>query len=490
MPRRMVYQAERNLGMSLIQKKGGSRLRDESPKQLKKKRKKPLRTRKQKVLRGLYIAVTVVAAVIVAAYIAQAVWIQKPTMTNGGTRVESGGDDGDDSGLGALSAERKEDVWTFLVAGLDTGGGGNTDTMMLVTYDIPNQQLNVMSLPRDTAVNVPWEIKRLNSVFIYARYYDKEGMEFLAEHVTKLVGYAPDFTIVIQWEAVGELVNAIGGVYFDVPMDMNYDDPTQDLYIHLQKGYQLLDGDKAMQLVRFRKNNNGTGYSRGDLERIEVQQAFLKTVIESCLTFNNVTKINELAKVFTKNVETELTVNNLAWFAKQAIMNGLSMDNVNMFTMPNTEFSMYSKTYQNYQSYVTPVVDELLEMVNEYFNPYKEDIQARELDIYTPSSSSSSSSSTTKSSTSTGTTATPTPSPSSAPSETPESSTPSSKIPETSTSPSTAPATQAPVSQTPATNTPTQAPATTAPTQTPATTAPETVTPSEPETGPGMEPTE
>jgi LCP family protein required for cell wall assembly len=280
-----------------------------------------------------------------------------------------------------VTGDRKDDFYTFLVLGRDTGGGGNTDTILLAAYDIANQKLNVMSIPRDTMVNIPYDIKRINSVYNHAGGGD-EGIQALYTEVSQLVGFVPDFEVVVEWEAVGELVDAIGGVWFDVPRNMNYDDPTQDLHIHVSKGYQLLDGETAMGVIRWRHNNDNTGYVTGDIGRIETQQAFLKAVIEQCLKIENVTKIQEFAKIFTKNVQTDLTVGNLVWFAEQAIFHGLTMDNVNFVTLPgNYNASAWSRTYQNYQSYVTPYADELLAVVNESFNPYTEDRTLNQLDI-------------------------------------------------------------------------------------------------------------
>ena len=192
----------------------------------------------------------------------------------------------------------------------------------------------------------------------------------------------------VEWEAVGELVDAIGGVEFDVPIDMNYDDPTQNLHIHLSAGLQDIDGDKAMQLLRWRKNSDAYGnvyggYPNGDLGRIETQQAFLKAVIEKCLNSISLGTIPKMAQIFLDNVDTNgsLTVNNLAWFAKEAIVGGLSMENVHFMTLPNRGASVYSRTYHNYQSYVTPIPDEMLELVNTCFNPYLEDIELNELDL-------------------------------------------------------------------------------------------------------------
>ena len=346
---------------------------------------KQLRTQ-EKVLRVLLIVAAVLAAVLLAAFLFLHFFIQKPTLPTE-PKVPMPQESGEllaTDRPGRTSADRKEDFFTFLVIGRDTGGGGNTDTLMLAAYDVPNQKLNVMSIPRDTMVNVPWDIKKINSVYNFYGGGD-EGIQALYKEISQLVGFVPDYEVIVEWEAVGELVDALGGVYFDVPIDMNYDDPTQDLHIHINKGYQKLNGEQAMGVVRYRHDNmvNGKmkGYPNGDLGRIETQQAFLTAVVEQCLQIQNVTRINELAKVFTKNVTTDLTVNNLAWFAQQAIFGGLQMENVNFCTMPNQGEMVWSRSYHNYQSYVTPIEDELVDLVNECFNPYKEDLDPSELDI-------------------------------------------------------------------------------------------------------------
>ena len=349
-------------------------------------------TRKQKILRVLWIALTVIAALIIVVAVAYKLLVVKPVTPNvTPPPVESGEEDYDFGDGPRLYGDRKEDFYTFMLVGRDTGGGGNTDTIIVVAYDVANQQLNLMSIPRDTMVNVPWDIKRINSVYNYASYYDKDGIEFLREEVSYLIGFQPDYTVVVEWEAVGELVDAIDGVWFDVPLDMDYEDPTQEVWIHLDAGYQEMDGDKAMQLLRYRQNNkmvNGHnvlygGYPNGDLGRIQTQQAFLKAVIEKCLDSISLSTIPSMVSIFMDNVETSggLTMNNLAWFAQQAIVGGLSMDNVNFMSLPNRGAEVYSRTYGNMQAYVTPIPDELLEMVNTYFNPYLEDIQLEELDL-------------------------------------------------------------------------------------------------------------
>lgn len=278
-------------------------------------------------------------------------------------------------------SDRKKDFYTFLVVGRDTGGGGNTDTILLAAYDIPNQKLNVMSIPRDTMVNIPYDIKRINGVYNYAGKGEK-GIQALYTEVSQLVGFVPDFEVVVEWKAVGDLVDAIDGVWFDVPRNMNYDDPDQSLHIHIDKGYQKLDGEQAMGVIRWRKNNDNTGYATGDIGRIETQQAFLKAVVAQCLKVENVTRIQELAKVFTDNVQTDLSLGNLVWFAEQAIFGGLSMENVNFITLPGDyDGQAWCRNYKNYQSYVLPDAKALLKVVNEGFNPYLVDREISELDI-------------------------------------------------------------------------------------------------------------
>ena len=275
---------------------------------------------------------------------------------------------------------RREGVYTFLLVGQDTGGGGNTDTMMLITFDSVNKELYGMSLPRDTMVNVSTSSKRLNAVYNYNKGSNKEtqlekGIAALKKEVGKLTGIVPDFYVVVQWEAVGELVDAIGGVEFDVPFDMDYDDPAQDLHIHIKGGNQVLDGEDAMGLIRWRHNNDfSVQYPTGDLGRVETQQAFLKAVAEECLDPAIILKAPSLAKIFMDNVTTDLSIGNLLAFAQLAA----DMDaetGVHFVTMPNQD-ARYPGV-----SMVLPVYSELLEVLNDGFNPYLDKITVNDIQV-------------------------------------------------------------------------------------------------------------
>ncbi len=291
--------------------------------------------------------------------------------------------------------ERKsKDFYTVLVLGRDTGGGGNTDTMLLASYDVTNQKATVMSIPRDTMVNVPWDIKKINSVYNYYGGGDK-GIQALYKEIAQLVGFEPDYQVIVEWDAVGAIVEAMGGVYYDVPRNMNYDDPYQDLHIHQTKGYRKLSGDDAMQVLRYRHDNDMRyGYPDGDLGRIKTQQTLLKAMVEQLLQLKNVTKIGEFARAVKNNVTSDLTFEEMLWFGSQAVMGGLKVDDVNFVTMPNTGKYVYSRVVGGPLSYVVPNAQELLNLVNNELSPFVETFTMRDLDIMSVNSDGSVSSST------------------------------------------------------------------------------------------------
>ena len=380
-----------------MDRESGKHLAGGTPKNNKpQKPKKPSRlTRQQKLL----IAVAAVLAVILIAVVAcQSLFVRPELPDKDPDQEQDTQEEEIDWGEGIRphsGGERKsDDYYTVLILGRDTGGGGNTDTMLLASYDVTNQKATVMSIPRDTMVNVSWDIKRINSVYNWYGGGEK-GIQNLYKEISQLVGFEPDYQVIVEWEAVGQIVDAMGGVWFDVPRDMNYDDPYQDLSIHQEKGYRLLSGDDAMQVLRYRHDNDmHYGYPDGDLGRIKTQQAFLTAMVEQLLQIKNITKINQFIEVFRNNVETDLSFQNILWFAQQAVFGGLSIDNVEFVTMPNRNTSLWSRTYHNYQSYVTPIADELLDLVNNKLSPYTEVFTLSDLDIMSVNSDGSVSSST------------------------------------------------------------------------------------------------
>lgn len=183
-----------------------------------------------------------------------------------------------------------------------------TDTIMVASYNPKKQTAALLSIPRDTFTgknkNKATASEKINA--LYQKSVDKT-----LNAVNEITGLNIEKYIVVENKALVQLVDAIGGVEFDVPIDMDYDDVTQDLYIHLSKGYQRLDGEQAEHLVRFRKNNNGTTYSTeygdNDIGRMRTQREFLKAVAEQTMKFKNITKIGEFIDIFKQNVKTNIT---------------------------------------------------------------------------------------------------------------------------------------------------------------------------------------
>lgn len=274
--------------------------------------------------------------------------------------------------------ERKSaDMYTVLIAG-QAGPDSNTDTILLASYDVASQKVTVVNIPRETMVNVPWDIKTIGSV---CQYYGggEEGMLRLREVVTDLFGFAPDYTIRIDLDAFGEIVDTIGGVGFDVPLDMDYEDPAQDLSIHINQGYQTLNGQQAMGVVRFRMGKNG--YANGNIGRIDTQQAFLQAMADQILQIQNISQISQIAETLAENVNTDLSASNILWFMQQAILDGLDVEDIRFVTLPG-EWSHYrSQTFQVEISYYLPDESSLVDLINDQLNPFTEEITQKDLAI-------------------------------------------------------------------------------------------------------------
>ena len=253
--------------------------------------------------------------------------------------------------------ERKPDFYTILVSGVDDHNGGS-DTNILVAVDVANSSIYGVSIPRDTKAIINGEARKIN----YA--YNAGGTALMAETISAQLGIPVDYTVQVDLQGFVALVDAIGGVTFDVPVDMHYEDPYQDLYIHIDKGVQTLNGENAMKVVRFR-----SGYASQDLGRMQTQQAFLKAAAKQTLTPSNLNKIDDFVKIFQSYVETDLTLGNLAWLGKEAIAMG--SDAVSFSTLPNEWKSPYIYLNQ----------EETLALINQHLNPYVEDRVAEDLNI-------------------------------------------------------------------------------------------------------------
>lgn len=222
--------------------------------------------------------------------------------------------------------ETKKNLEEFrvLLLGISTDQAGAelTDTIMVASYNPNTQKATLLSIPRDTYTGKnpakATAYEKINS--LYGR---KSRPDETLEAVNQITGLNIEYYAVVKTEGLIELVDAIGGVKFDVPIDMDYDDTSQDLHIHLKAGDQLLDGDKAEQLVRFRHNNNGTSYPQeygdNDTGRMRTQREFIKATIKQTLKPENIFKIGKIVEVADRNLITNVDLNAMKDYIPYAV---------------------------------------------------------------------------------------------------------------------------------------------------------------------------
>lgn len=268
---------------------------------------------------------------------------------------------------GESLAGHRDGATAILLAGTDEDGT-RTDTMMLLYLDEKEGEMGLLSLPRDTYTSMDISVPKLNAVYGVAGG-GKDGMERLLDYTEECIGYRPDGYVLIDLDCFESLVNLMGGVTFDVPMDMSYEDPSQDLYIDLKAGEQKLSGKEAMWVVRYR-----SGYAAADLQRVEVQRDFIQAALEQWLTVGNLWKTPGAAALLTANTTTNLSLQELAWIAKAA--KSIGTENVQTDTLPGEAANVGDGSYYILWPETTA------RLINEHYNPYHEEVSTDA--IYSP----------------------------------------------------------------------------------------------------------
>lgn len=252
---------------------------------------------------------------------------------------------------------------TILIAGTDESGL-NTDTLMLLNVDRSEKQISLMSIPRDTRVDSSYTPHKINGAYS-ANGSGEKGMFWLCDYVRQCVGFHPDAYVLVDLDCFMELVELFGGVEFYVPMDMHYEDPGQDLYIHLEEGLQTLDGEEAMGVVRFRK-----GYAMQDIDRVKVQRDFMMAALSQWKTAKNALLAPKAISILKDYSLTNLTTSNLLWLAESLLICGT--EDMMLTTIPHSVGSDYVYIRGD-QAY--------LELLNRYFNPYEDPVDFGDLHI-------------------------------------------------------------------------------------------------------------
>ena len=264
---------------------------------------------------------------------------------------------------------RVDGVYNFLILGHDKVAL-NTDVIMVLSFDTNDGSISIMQLPRDTYIRYGGYSHKINSMFAYlvadARangsknvYHD--ALEDYCEILENSLSIELDNYALINLDAFSNIVDIIGGVPITVAEDMHYDDPAQGLSIHINKGYQVLDGKTAAGFVRFR-----SGYINADLGRQNAQKMFMTAFFKKMQNSFSVTNVTKIVEQAFKNVTTDMSITDAVYYAKEALSADLA--NLNMMTLPGE--GIYSDGVAYYVLYKGSVHD----IVNEYFNVYNIDI--------------------------------------------------------------------------------------------------------------------
>lgn len=249
-------------------------------------------------------------------------------------------DDGDDTDMEFKTPLEKamhdSSRVNVLLVGLE---GTRSDTIMLASFDRKTKEANLISIPRDTYYYREGyakysEFQKINAVY----GMEKEGIKALIKAVEELTGIPVDNYATIEYAGLRAAVDAVGGVEFDVPFHMRYTDPYDDppLDINVPAGKQLIKGDKAMELLRFRKTNypGYRGYANGDLGRVETQQKFIKAAVKKAMSL----KLPNVISAVYPHVKTDFTLTDLLGVGKDVI--GFSAENLETMTLPGTDKMM------------------------------------------------------------------------------------------------------------------------------------------------------
>lgn len=248
----------------------------------------------------------------------------------------------------------------FLILGLEDI---RTDTMILASFDREAKILDLISIPRDT--------------YLHRRGYDKgperkiniiyhsNGIEGVKQGVEHILNIAIDNHIIVDYEGVKDVVDLVGGVEVEVPFHMKYDDLKADppLHIDLKPGKQVLNGEDALNFIRWRKNNdNKTNYIDGDLGRIKAQHDFLKSLLSKSKD-----NIVTLVRNGFDYVEMDLNIFETITLAKDGY--GIKDKDIRFYTIPGEhEFRTINGVLNSYYIYNK---DEIVNLIENIYNVKK-----------------------------------------------------------------------------------------------------------------------
>ena len=354
-------------------------------KNIKNRKNKKMKTWK-KVLLGLLIIILAIAIY----FIYNSIRIKGDVSLSGMLATAAGHDENTRKNLGEFQV---------LIMGVSTDqvGVDLSDTIMVASYNPNTQRAVLLSIPRDTYTGSNPR-RATASDKINAIYNLTKDPKKTLDAVNELTGLNIQYYMVVKTEALIELVDAIGPIEYYVPTTMDYTDPTQDLRIYLEEGLQEIDGEKAEQLLRFRKNDDGTTfpaeYGDNDIGRMRNQREFIAAVIDQTITAGNITKLGQILDIAERNLITNVDFDAVKDYLPYAVE--FSTENLQTAVLPGTTPDM-SET-NNVSIYVVDE-DETKVLIDQLFYPEKLEAQDGNTTSNTTTNSSASNSTTSTSTT-------------------------------------------------------------------------------------------
>ena len=341
----------------------------------KKKKIKREKKKKSKILKKILLFLLIALIILIG-------WIAYRTQKNGG---------GMQGLLSTLVGHNEETLKNLqpiqvLLMGVSTDNGGKlTDTIIVATYDPKNQSASLLSIPRDTFVGknpqTGTAMDKINTLYL-------KSPEKTLTKVNEITGLDIKYYMVIDNEALIKLVDVIGGVEFNVPIDMVYDDDSQDLHINLKAGMQKLDGNKAEQLLRYRHGNldKKTGrylgtypaeYGGNDYGRMRTQREFMIETAKQTIQAKNILKVKEIIDIAYEYIETNLSISTIKDYVPYAV--NINIDAIQSAVLPGGSYGPTTKPSYPLWFFI-PDKKETAKLINELYSNNSESEEETETD--------------------------------------------------------------------------------------------------------------
>ncbi|MDF2523666.1 MAG: cell envelope-related transcriptional attenuator [Clostridiales bacterium] len=214
----------------------------------------------------------------------------------------------------------------LLILGVDEEGV-RSDVILLANYSPNDGKVNFLSVARDTRVRIRNRFEKINALIGIG------GEKLVVKAMEQLTGLKVDYYLTLNFKGFRKIIDTLDGVEFNVPFNMDYDDPDQNLHIHLRKGKQILNGINAEHLVRYRKGNRpGEGYIDGDIGRINMQQDFIKALVQQKIRLKYLTKADDIYMILKKSMKTNIEMGDINRYLKD--LRKINYEEVKAYTVP------------------------------------------------------------------------------------------------------------------------------------------------------------